>query len=541
MGRPKGSKNKPKVTESAPSIMETKTESKIQSKTQASTSNQTTKQRTAAEMKEWYEKNKRTIENFANADESIKKLQNVNANSKFKSVAQITKESLRTYLQNPSSNEKNIRNLSRYLYVRSQVYYRLVKYYANMFDLGARSVIPPYSLVDKNKPKDTLKSYNDTLQMLDKMNLQYEFLKVYTQCWREDLFCGVAYLDETGFFILPLDLDYTKIVGIRADSTFVYAMDMTYFNKYPELLEYWGEPFTSMHKAYNGVAAEKFQIVPDEYSVCLKVRADDFELAIPPLAGIFNALLSLITMEDLQDVGDEQDIYKLLVAELPLLSGTNMPDDWAVDPSLALEYFNKMIDSLPDYIGAVLSPLKITPVTFDSDQASDVNKIQKATQAVLNTSGGSQVLNGATISGTTAWTGAIKADSEFAISMLLPQTEATVNRLLSFAITNSSKVKFFEVSIFTKDELRKSLLENATYGLPTRLAVNALTGGFSELDTLSLNYLETECLDLPNVFGAPLQSSHTTAGSIDQEGGAPTKDVKTDDGEASEDKRDNAG
>ena len=65
-------------------------------------------------------------------------------------------------------------------------------------------------------------------------------------------------------------------------------------------------------------------------------------------------------------------------------------------------------------------------------------------------------------------------------------------------------------------------------------------GGFSELDTLSLNYLETECLDLPNVFGAPLQSSHTTAGGVNQEGGAPKKDVKTDAGEASEDKRDNA-
>lgn len=534
MGRPKGSKNKPKVTESAPSVVET-------SNTTTNTSNTVTnKQHTAAEMKEWYEKNKKTIENFANADESIKKLKNVNSTSKFKSVGQVTKESLRTYLQNPSANEKNIRNLSRYLYVRSQIYYRLVKFYANMFDLNARSVIPPYSLVDKNKPKDTLKSYNDTLQMLDKMNLQYEFLKVFTQCWREDLFCGVAYVDETGFFILPLDLDYVKIVGIRADSTFVFAMDMTYFNKYPELLEYWGEPFQSMHSAYGGVASEKFQIVSDEYSVCLKVRADDFELALPPLSGIFNSLLSLITMEDLQDIGDEQDIYKLLVAELPLLSGSSMPDDWAVDPSMALTYFNKMTESLPDYMGAVLSPMKITPISFDSDQATQVNKIQKSTQSILNISGGSQVLNGATISGTTAWTGAIKADSEFAISMLLPQAEATINRLLSFALPNPSKVKFFEVSVFTRDDLRKSLLENATYGLPTRLAVNALSGGFTELDTLSLNYLETECLDLPNVFGAPLQSSHTTAGGANNEGGAPTKDVKTDAGEASEDKRDNA-
>ena len=527
MGRPKGSKNKPKVTESAPTT---------------ATAAKPSQKRTAAEMKEWYEKNKKTIENFAKAEDAVVKLQNVNSSSKFRTISQITKESLRTYLQNPSSNEKNIRNLSRYLYIRSQVYHRLIKYYANMFDLTARSVIPPYSLVDKNNPKDTLQSYNDTLQLLDKINLQYEFLKIYIQCWREDLFCGVAYLDETGFFILPIDLDYVKVVGIRADSTFVYAMDMSYFNKYPELLEYWGEPFTSMNREYGGVAANKWVIVPDEYSVCLKLRADDFELVVPPLAGIFNSLLSLIQMEDFQDIGDEQEIYKLLVATIPTISGSDTPDDFAVDPNTALRYFNRLTEALPDYMGAVLSPLKIEPVTFEQDQASDVNKIQKATQSVLNTSGGSQVLNGASISGTTAWAGAIKADSEFAISTLLPQTEATVNRLLSFALSNPSKVKFFEVSIFTKDELRKSLMENATYGLPTRLAVNALSGGFSELETLSLNFLEVECLDLPNTFGPPLQSSHTASGEPGSEGGAPTKDNDeiTDDGEASKDKRDKA-
>ena len=53
MGRPKGSKNKPKVTESAPSIAETNN---------IEYSNNT-KQHTAAEMKEWYEKNAKDTQN----------------------------------------------------------------------------------------------------------------------------------------------------------------------------------------------------------------------------------------------------------------------------------------------------------------------------------------------------------------------------------------------------------------------------------------------------------------------------------------------
>lgn len=33
-----------------------------------------------------------------------------------------------------------------------------------------------------------LSSYQDTLNVLDKLNLQYEFLKAYTICFREDVF-----------------------------------------------------------------------------------------------------------------------------------------------------------------------------------------------------------------------------------------------------------------------------------------------------------------------------------------------------------------
>lgn len=496
------------------------------------------KQFTAEEMRVWFEKNKRIIENYASGFNALKQLTNVSKNTKHRNVSSVTKEQLRTYLKNPTANESKLRQFSRYLYYRSQIYYRLVKFYANMYDLNARSVIPPFNLTKKNNNKSKiLKSYNETLQMLDKARLQYEFLKIFTQCWRDDLFCGCAYWDETGLFILPLDLDYVKVNGVYSDSSFSFVMDMTYFNKNADLLEYWGEPFVSMYKNYE-ITKDKWQPMPDEYSVCLKCRAEDWETALSPLVGIFESLINLIELEDLQAIADEQMIYKLIWLEMETITGAKVPDDWKVDPDLMVEYFNRLVNTaIPDYAVGAIVPGKLNTITFDQDQTTDVSKIEKSTESVLNISGGAQVLNAASISGTTAWTGAIRSDTEYAISMLLPQAEAVVNRLLSFRVKNASKVKFFEVSIYTREELRKNLLENATYGYSTRLAVNALTGGFSELDTLSLNYLETECLDLPNSFGSPLQSSHTQSG---KEAGGQTKDVKTDDGEASEDKRDGA-
>lgn len=102
-------------------------------------------------------------------------------------------------------------------------------------------------------------------------------------------------------------------------------------------------------------------------------------------------------------------------------------------------------------------------------------------------------------------------------------------------------MKFFEVSVYTKDELKKQLLEAAQYGLPTKLAYNSLNQ-FSEKDSLALNFFEEEVLHLSQKL-IPLQSSYTQSGSNDgpiDDGGAPVKDDDdiTDDGEASRDKKD---
>ena len=91
-------------------------------------------------------KNKKNIENYAAAMEGAKSLRDITKTST-KAVTAYSKDSLRTYLQNIGSNEKNLRNLSRYLYYRCHAYYRLIAYNANMFCLDARSVIPEYDMV----------------------------------------------------------------------------------------------------------------------------------------------------------------------------------------------------------------------------------------------------------------------------------------------------------------------------------------------------------------------------------------------------------
>lgn len=496
-----------------------------------------------AEMREFYEKNKTKWDNFERFKEAIINLREVNKTTKLStSIEAIPQEDLKRYLENPTSYEKKLRDISRYLVTRSQVYYRLIKYNANMFDLNARSVIPNYSLTKTNDKNKMKKNYENTLKILDKMGLQFEFLKVFVTCMIEDVFYGVVYFDKSvkttpAMFILPLPADYCRIQGYWDNGTFAYVLDMSLFNKRPDLLEFWGEPFTTLYKEYQKDKI-RWKLMPQEWSVCLKFRSEDPETILPPLLGLFLELLGLIEAVDIEHIASEQDIYKLLVATIPLLSGANSPDEFAVDPKLAVQYFNKMCEALPRFTDAIISPIPVDHISFDSDSVdANTNKVQNAIKTVLNTSGGSQVLYSSDISSSSGYEFAAISDTEFAISSLLPQAEAWVNFFLSQYITNPCKVKFFEISVYTRKQFRKELIENAQNGLPMKLALGTLSG-LSEMDILALNFLEEDVLSLSDKL-IPLSTSYTKTGDDGKKSGGQEKDIDdlTDEGEKTRDKK----
>jgi hypothetical protein len=369
------------------------------------------------------------------------------------------------------------------------------------------------------------------------MNHQHECLPVLINNFIEDVFFGCCWIDETGTFILQLPPEYCKINGKYFTGDYSFSVDMSYYKKYEYLIEYLGEPLSSMYKAYNGENANRWQQMPDEYALCTKYRTESWETICPPYSGLFTDLIGLLNLQDIQAVADEQQIYKLITATIPRIDGTNIPDDWAVDLSTALDYYRKLEASLPPYIGSVISPIPLDTISFPEDQASDTTKVQKATKEVLNTSGGAQILNSSSISGAEAFRSATRADTEFAISPLLGQIQGWTNRMLSYLVTDPAKVKFFEVSAYTKDAFKESLQKDLNYGFVSTLAINSLNG-FSELDTLALNYLENDVLKLGEKF-IPLQTASTRSG--DNDGGAPEKsDTEiSDEGSETRDKEKN--
>lgn len=489
------------------------------------------KKMTAAELQSWYDANfakVQQIERFEGASEAIKQMRDV-TKSASKSINTFSKEKLRSYLSNIGGNEANLRDLSWYLYYRSQVYRRIINFMATMFCLDCREIHPKYDLLKNADSKKMLKSYKETIDWMDLLNMKGQMYAPLVNCFVQDVFYGIHITDDTGTFILPIPAQYAKISGKYMTGDLAFAMDASYLKSHQELIEYLPEPLEQIWNDYNSTN-EKWQFVPDEYSFCLKWSSEDLQTVTPVFISLFNPLINLLDLEDIQAVAQEQEIYKMLWYEMKTISGSKDVDDWSVDPTLVAQYMNKLInDALPSYITAAIVPGELHEISFDGvDQSTDTTKVAKGTEAVLNTAGGAEVLNGATINNTYAFKMAAIQNTNFALSSLLPQINGWTNRKLSYLCSNPAIVNYFHVSPYTKADLKEDLLKLGQNGFATRLALGTLCG-FSENATLSLIHFENEVLGLQDLM-IPLSTSYTQSGSSGEIGqGRPKKDITTDD------------
>lgn len=442
------------------------------------------------------------------------------------SVNAYSREMIRGYLQNPASNETNLRSASQYLYIRSQIYYRLCHWYADMWDLRCRKITPNYNLNKENDPDKMLKEYSNTLKILDGYNLQNNWSDVALRCYVEDVCYAIFFRDGDSSIFYILNPSECKIDGRYLTGDFSYSVDMSKWksaNKRQQA-EWLGEPLVGMLKEYDETG-NRWIHMPDEYAACFKFNSDRPDLVLPPLVPILQSISALNDVADLQAIKDEASVYKLLLIPMEVLKNANGSDEFEISPDLLIAYYNILKEMLPDYVASAVIPGKVTNdnvVDFSTTSVDkDVDRLAQSQDTLLATSGGGAVLNSSAITSTAAFNAWLKAESEFAISSLLPQVQGFTNRMLNNDMNKPCKVEYFEVTVYTKQDLADGLLTLCQHSFSDRLALQTLYG-FTEKDTMAMEYFETQVLKLPELMNHPLQSTYTTSGS--DEGGAPTKD-----------------
>lgn len=480
-----------------------------------------------AELKQWYDKNHHVIENFKKAQEGIQYIDVKKNETRTYTVFNL--ETLRSYMRNPASYYKRLIELSNFLYTRSHPYRKLINYNATMIDTNYRAIIPVSDFTKSVKKNEMLKDYYQVCSLLEPLSWQSEVYKMNTISWLNDTAYGIIYTDETGVFIYPINYEYARVDGVFASGQLSFAINMNYWDQRQEELEMLGEPLVSMYR--EKTTTNSWVSVPEEYSYCTKINLNDISLPIPPYLPLFAQVLRLASLEDIQSIKDESSVYKLLSFELETRKDSNEPDDFTVDVDTAIDYFNKALESLPDYVAAVLTPIKINPITFESEDQHDMNVIEDGTKALFSSANGGQVLYSTNISNGSAWEGAMIADEKYATSLLRPQIQIILNTWLNYQLNTNCRIKLLPVSEYTKKLYKEQLSKDAQYGFPLRIAMNTLNG-FSEIETISMARLEKDVLGLVDLFEPP-RSANTQSSA-----GAPEKSTTelSPEGEATRDK-----
>lgn len=549
MGRPKGSKNKPKVLDGTPaqSTVTNLSKSKKMDKVDKLLLNGKKKNnvkpsistpsgdKTVKQVSEYLTKQEQVNEMFATTQAMIDALQLVDlSKTESRTFQTYSRDTLRTYLKSPKNYESQIRNLSRYLYRLCYEYKRICYFYATMVCGDVFNIVPLVDPTKKINENKLIKNWYTTLSKWQRMNFENELTKLLIVAWREDTVYGYVYDDSdqeggTCFYQI-LDGDYCRVSSIE-EGVFRFAFDFSYFRSHSTYLDYWDSEFKEKYEAYENDSSLRWQELDPERQICLKVNADDATMDYPPFASLFESIISNIDLQSIKTAKDELSAYKLLVARLKPLTGAKSPDDFEVDPQTALKYYNKFVAALPECVNACLSPIPIEAVEFkDLNTTDDTDMISSSLSNLFKRVGGVILDNDKT--GSTIYEAQIIADMELAHGTIVPQLNRYLNLYFDYTIGNDhARIKYLkDVCPYTRKSKRKEYLESAQNGM-NKMKI-AILDGESQLEFISSLYLES-ALGI-NELMTPLNTSYTQSSSS-SDGGAPTKDATelTDEGSSS--------
>lgn len=483
------------------------------------------------------------MKQYAKAVDDILRLVDLTS-STTKTWTVFSKDSLRSYLQNPysSSSQSSLRNLAKFLYTLSFPLRRIINYFASLPDFSAYKVNLDFSLVEENDEEALLQDYEDACRFIRKMNLEMNMFKLLVIAWREGIVYFQPYQDDDGTMLLmPLDSQYCKISSVGYNNLLHVAYDFSFFNGQNAFyLDVWDPEYKKKFNAYNKDSSLRWQEL--DTARAFKIDLSDIDLILSPFASLFEALIDLVDLQALMNVKDSLDIYKLLVMKIPMLDAKS-PDNLALSLTMAMKFYQKALDTLPEEVGLILSPgMDVDSVSFDKNATTDTNAISDAYQNVVEQTGISQIFDSSRLTGASSVKMSMLADALMATKGIMKQIEAFVNERIQMEYSNSmAYIKFIEVTTYTKEDRINKVKDAAALGLPVKMEYLTLLG-YDPLESMASDWLENKLGLAVDKFMHPLVSSYTQSGTSDT-GGAPSKEDGdlTDDGEASRTKRDTTG
>lgn len=472
---------------------------------------------------------------FANLARLVKRDLNQNKEHEYAFHKNFDRDKVQIWLAQPQKHEKQLRELVRFLFVASSHFKRAVLYFATlpMFKYTVEMYgVDNFSKLDQEIIK---KKYLETVNYLDVMNIEHEFLKISLIAWLEDTFFGYEHRLKDSYFIQILDPNYCQISSIE-DGVFNFSFDFSYFDKRKEDLERFDIEFKKKYELYiQDKKNMRWQELDSNRTICIKIN-ENFDYSVPPLSGILESLYDIEDFKQLKKAKTELDNYLILGFGIPYMKNATEENQFALSLDKSLEFYEMALSQLPEQVGALLSPFdKIDAIRVDKSEKM-VDTVAEAEDAFYNDAGISKILFNSSNASGAALTKGIIVD-EMVVFKLLKQCERWVNRKLkTYCKKVYFKTHFLEITHMNKDDYIRNLKEAVAFGVPVKLRY-AVALGLTPSSILHNQYIENDILNISDNW-IPLKSSHTIS---DKKKGNPGKseDELTESGQITRDKDSN--
>lgn len=448
-------------------------------------------------------------------------LRDLNNNPRAPTFNRYSKDNIATYLQNPYTYQKQLRDAVVYIYGASSHFRRLIQYFVGLTDFAY--VVSPYR-VDPAKAnvKTTNNNYRKVLNTLSLMSIKTQFPKILSVCLREDAFYGTFWESTDNITIQQLPSDYCSISTIEGNVPNV-SFDFSYFSSREDDLEFYPKEFTKKYNLYkNNRNTMRYQELDSPTSFAVKCNNDILSYSIPPFAGILREIYDIEDYKALKQTKTALENYAMLVMKL----GITDSGEWQIDYNKATDFWQNLDAVLPEEIGSVLSPMDIDKISFERSNTADTDTVSEAEENLFTAAGVSSLLFNNSKASANALSLSIKADQAITFG-IVKGIEDVVNRYIqSQGYGKNFKVTFLDCSPFNRKEMGDQYLKACQFGIPM-VSYYCASQGLGQAEIDSMNFLENKVLNIKNDF-IPLQSSATqSSGENDNndEVGAPRKDA----------------
>ena len=459
---------------------------------------------------------------FAEMQEILQRNPSRNFNKTF---TQYTKELVKTYLQNPSANQDVLREISRFLARNSMLYQKMIMHYATI-PLFNYNITPGDDFTIDFDIEKILKNYQKVLSEFSKFDLKKDGYTALYLAIRDGFYCGYSYINKQGkTFLMPLDVQYIRILGKNQDGQWVAYFNAAYFDagNNAEFINgidgsntaaTWDDAvFGVGYREYKnkGRDYQWFRLPPEKTCVLLTCSEDEFSYPLPFFAPLFVSLMDLIDLEQLIASRNELENYKLLVSKIPLVDNGNSGDvdDFAISLELS-KYFNDLLSSsVPDQVAVGYSPMDIEVVDFEkSNSADSTDRLGDAINNLFENAGASKVAvsGGGTNPSTLAIKYGMIEDANI-VWIWVNRLESWLNYFIKANIAKGFVFEIHKISDFNKEEYINSRKDAATLGKDKMSYISAI----EENPYIAYQKLRFENAIRLTDMMIPLQSSYNSS------------------------------